>query len=145
METARKNILNRSPRDGSALILTVVLTSLLAIIGVLFVMVSRVDKMATSAISENKSLNLAVETVVAKISQELVLDVPGMIDPNSLADPNSLPALIEEYYDYPDVNNLWLASLEPYESGGNYYWRQISQLYSASDPNLGLQAVLVPD
>ncbi|MBL7185956.1 MAG: helix-hairpin-helix domain-containing protein [Phycisphaerae bacterium] len=145
METARKDILNKSLRAGSALILTVVLTSLLAIIGVLFVMVSRVDKMATSAISENKSLNLAVETVVAKISQELVLDVPGMTDPNSPADPNSPPALIEEYYDYPDVNNLWLASLEPYESGGNYYWRQISQLYFASDPNLGLQAAIVPD
>jgi len=145
MESARRYILNKSLRDGSALILTVVLTSLLAIIGVLFVMVSRVDKMATSAISENKSLNLAIETVVAKVSRELVLDVPGMIDPNSLADPNSLPALTEEYYDYPDVNNLWLASLEPYESGGNYYWRQISQLYSASDPNLGLQAAIVPD
>jgi len=101
--------------------------------------------MATSAISENKSLNLAVETVVAKISRELVLDVPGMTDPNIAADPNSPPALIEEYYDYADVNNLWLASLEPYESGGNYYWRQISQLYFTSDPNLGLQAAIVPD
>jgi len=73
---------------GSALILTVVLTSLLAIVGVLFVMVSRIDKMATSAISENQELNLAVETVVAKISQELTLDVPGMMD--------------QEYYDYPN-------------------------------------------
>ncbi len=146
MEAARKDILNKSLRAGSALILTVVLTSLLAIIGVLFVMVSRVDKMATSAISENRSLNLAVETVVAKISRELVLDVPGMTDPNSAPDPNGPPlALIEEYYDYPDVNNLWLASLEPYESGGNYYWRQISQLYIMSDPNLGLQAGIVPD
>ena len=151
METARKDILNKSLRVGSALILTVVLTSLLAIIGVLFVMVSRVDQMATSAISENKSLNLAIETVVTKISRELVLDVPGMTDPNSLtdpnspADPNSAPAVAEEYYDYPDVNNLWLASLEPYESNGNYYWRQISRLYFASDPNLGLQATIVSD
>ena len=75
---------------GSALILTVVLTSLLAIVGVLFVMVSRVDRMATSAISENQELNLAVETVVAKISQELILDVPGVAG--------------QEYYDYPNHN-----------------------------------------
>jgi hypothetical protein len=151
METARKDIPNRSLGTGSALILTVVLTSLLAIVGVLFVMVSRVDRMATSAISENKSLNLAVDTVVAKISRELVLDVPGIADPDSLndpnapADPNSLPGVFQEYYDYPDVNNLWLASLEPYEAGGNYYWRQISRLYPTSDPNLGLQADIVPD
>ena len=64
--------------SGSALILTVVLTSLLAIIGVLFVMVSRVDRMATSSISENKELDLAVDTVVARISQDQGLDVPGV-------------------------------------------------------------------
>ncbi|UCF16314.1 MAG: helix-hairpin-helix domain-containing protein, partial [Phycisphaerales bacterium] len=29
--------------------------------------------------------------------------------------------------------------------GGNYYWRQISRLYNTSDPNLGLQAAIVPD
>ncbi len=109
----------RATRDefpiGSALIIAVILTSLLAIIGVMFVMIARVDKMATSAISENKELNFAVEAVVAKISQELVLDVPGVAG--------------AEYYDYPDTNNAWLASLEPYEkTAGNYYWRQISDV-----------------
>ena len=84
---------------GSALILAVVLTSILAIVGVLFVMMARVDKVATSAISENRELDLAVETVIAKISQELVSDIPGVAG--------------QEYYDYPDVNNIWLASLEP--------------------------------
>jgi len=145
METAKKNICGNSLGTGSALILTVVLTSLLAIVGVLFVMVSRVDQMATSAIAENKSLNFAVETTVATISRELVMDVPGMADPNSTPDPNSTSSQIEEYYDYPDANNLWLASLEPYELGGSYYWRQISRLYYTSDPNLGLQAAIVPD
>lgn len=127
------------------MILAVVLTSLLAIVGVLFVMVSRVNQIATSAVSQNKDLNLAIETAVATISRELVMDVPGMIDPNSTPDPNAATSLTEEYYDYPDVNNLWLASLEPYESGGNYYWRQISRLYNTSDPNLGLLAAIVPD
>ncbi|MBN2455567.1 MAG: hypothetical protein JXB29_03370 [Sedimentisphaerales bacterium] len=100
-------------RYGSALILTVVLTSLLAIVGVMFVMAARVDKMATSAISENKQLNYAIESLVTKISQELTLDVPGV---------NS-----QEYYDYPGPKDKWLASLEPYEKDPNdYRWRQIS-------------------
>ena len=131
METADKKLSRKAFPVGSALILAVVLTSLLAIIGVLFVMVSRVDKMATSAISENKELNLAVETVVAKISRELTLDVPGVRG--------------QEYYDYPNVNDIWLASLEPYRDGTLYKWRQISDLYAKLDPNLVLQAEVVPD
>jgi hypothetical protein len=99
---------------GSALILTVVLTSLLAVVGVLFVMVARVNKIATSAIAENTELSFAVDTVVAEISEQLALDVPGV------------PG--QEYYDYPDQYNKWLADLEPSKSGGNYYWRQISDV-----------------
>jgi hypothetical protein len=118
-------------RVGSALILAVVLTSLLAIVGVLFVLVSRVDKMATSSVMENQELNLAVETVVAKISQELTLDVPGVAS--------------QEYYDYPDANDTWLASLEPYSDGTVYKWRQISDLYGKWDPSTGLAAEVVPD
>ncbi len=107
---------NHEPRKkvGSALILTVVLTSLLAIVGVLFVMMSRVDKIATSAVSESRELNFAVDTIVAKISEELILDVPGVDK--------------AEYYDYPGSQDKWLAGLEPHSSGGNYYWRQISDV-----------------
>ena len=118
---------------GSALILAVVLTSMLAIVGVTFLMVARVNRTATSAISENKELNFAVETVIAKISQELVLDVPGAADPN------------QEYYDYPDSANRWLASLEPYEFGGNYYWQQISNLTETGGAWRNLQAEIIPD
>jgi len=130
---------------GSALILTVVLTTLLAIVGVAFVLVARVDKTATSAIAENKQLNLAVDSVVATICQQLAEDVPGM-----------QPA--QEYYDYPgytrapgvdgtlftpdDVvsGDAWLASLEPrIDDNGTpgdltddvYYWPQISDIYEA--------------
>ncbi|GAG37844.1 unnamed protein product, partial [marine sediment metagenome] len=125
MEATNKKIVKDSTYVGSALILTVVLTSLLAIIGVLFVMSSRVDKMATSAISDTKELGLAVDTVVAKISRLLVQDIPG-VDP---ARPN------EEYYDYPDVNNPWLASLEPYDAGGgSFFWQQISDVYGVLVP-----------
>ncbi len=110
---------------GSALILTVVLTTLLAAVGVVFVMMARVDKIATSAISENRELNFAVETVIAKISQELALDVPHK--------PVCCPG--QEYYDYPDPCNTWLASLEPDverdpddPEDDIYYWRQISDV-----------------
>ena len=131
MKTANKKCVRAIHHDGSALILAVVLTSLLAIVGVLFVMASRVDKMATSAISENKELDFAIETVITGISQELLLDVPGIAN--------------QEYYDYPDVNDTWLASLQPYQSGGNYFWQQISNLYNTLDPNLSLQAEIVPE
>lgn len=103
---------------GSALILAVVLTSLLAIIGTIFLMSSRIERMATSAISENKELNYAVDSVIAKITQELVSDVPG-----------DIPGVArQEYYDYPGLRDRWLASLEPYEQAGSYYWRQISDV-----------------
>ena len=107
---------NHEPRlrVGSALILAVVLTSLLAIVGMMFVMVARVDRIATSAISENKTLDSAVEVVVARISQVLVSDVPGV-------------AGQPDYYDYPGQWDRWLASLEPYDDGG-YKWRQISDV-----------------
>ncbi len=98
---------------GSALILAVVLTSLLAIVGVLFVMITRIDTIATSAISENKELVFTAETIIAKISQELASDVPGSA---------------AEYQDYPGPEDKWLASFEPYKSGSNYYWRQISDV-----------------
>jgi hypothetical protein len=124
---------NHKPRTklGSALILTVVLTSLLAIIGAMFIMITRVDRMATSSISENKELNFAIESVVAKISQELVLDVPGVAG--------------AEHYDYPGDADKWLASLEPYKDGTNYYWQQISDVYYKFDSNSGLNPEIITD
>jgi hypothetical protein len=64
---------------------------------------------------QNSELNNAVDTVVAAISQQLIVDTPG-VDPNG------------EYYDYPDANNAWLANLEPYKNGTEYYWQQISDV-----------------
>jgi hypothetical protein len=105
---------------GSALILTVVLTSLLAIVGVLFLMATRIDKMASSATSEGRELANAVDTVLAQINEDLVEDVPGVTNG-------------QEYYDYPDAANAWLADLEPYAvqidpNTYKYYWRQISNI-----------------
>jgi hypothetical protein len=103
-------------RNGSAIILAIVLTTLLAMIGVLFLLSSRVDSVATSAVGDNQDLKLAVDTVVAQISEVLTRDVPG-VDPNGT------------YYDYPDGNNPWLACLEPYQFGTDYFWRQVSNIY----------------
>ncbi len=133
MNSTNWNFSKNGLSSGSALILAVVLTSMLAIVGVLFVMMARVDKVATSAIVENRELHLAIETVIARISQRLVSDIPGVAG--------------QEYYDYPDPCNTWLASLEPYqESLGVYKWRQISDVNN----QLGLwardlPAVIVPD
>jgi DNA uptake protein ComE-like DNA-binding protein len=116
MEYKVKKNSEKKHEAGSALILAVVLSTLLALVGVLFLMTARINKMGTSAISENKELDFAVDSVVAEISQQLALDVPGMVNPN------------QEYYDCPDSNNQWLASLEPYKSGTDYYWYQISDI-----------------
>ena len=109
---------------GSALILTVVLTSLLAVIGVLFVLAARIDKMASSATTESRELALAVDTVLAEINETLAADVPG-VGPQ------------QEYYDYPDANNPWLASAEPYQAatGSGYLWRQISNVAGLAATN----------
>jgi len=118
-------------RRGSALILTVVLTCLLAIVGVLFVMASRIDKLSTTATTESRELTCAVDTVLAQIEQALIADVPG-------ATGN------QEYYDFPDDLNPWLADLEPYASEGKYYWRQVSNLVGSSmvrSRNLRVQVV----
>jgi len=103
----------RRTKRASALILAVVLTSLLALIGTMFLMAARVDSIGTSGISQNRDLDSAVEAVVANISQELSQDVPGM--------PKG-----SEYYDYPGDSDRWLASLEPYDNGTK--WRQISDV-----------------
>jgi hypothetical protein len=129
MRTVNKKFRKSTFPAGSALILAVVLTSLLAIVGVLFVLVTRIDKIATSAISDSKELEFAVETVIAKISQELVLDVPGQG---------------AEYQDYPGPEDKWLASLEPHQSGNDYYWRQISDVTGyLAGYNSDIQAAVV--
>jgi len=120
----------RRSSAGSALILAVVLTSLLAMVGVLFVLTARMDRMGTAAVSDNRNLTQAVETVIARISEELALDVPG---------------LGQEYYDYPDPCNAWLGNLEPRQTGGVTFWPRVSDLYNVLGANAeNVEAVLVP-
>lgn len=120
--------IHESRRKGSALILTVVLMTLLAVVGVVFLLVSRIDKVAASAAAKNRELNFAIDTVVTKISQELTLDVPGIAG--------------QEYYDYPGPADRWLASLEPND---NQTWLQISDIYNKLGSNLQLPVAKVQD
>jgi hypothetical protein len=117
-------------RSGSALILTVALSVLLAMIAALFILRTSVDSVGTLALSDNKEMNYAVDTIVEQLSRELAWDVPG-VRPES------------ESYDYPWENAIpftdpnwrsddrWLASLEPYKNPNDnvYYWGHISDLY----------------
>ncbi|HPS55405.1 MAG TPA: hypothetical protein PLP05_07405, partial [Sedimentisphaerales bacterium] len=113
---------------GSALILVVVLTSLLAVVGTIFLLSSRIDSMSTSSIEENKAIKSAIDAVVGKISQVLIADVPGVSG--------------QEYYDYPGPEDTWLASIEPYKNTtiNEYIWPQITDLtgilQNQADPNM---------
>jgi hypothetical protein len=128
-------------RRGSALIMTIVITVLLAIVGTLFMLMARVDKIATSHRSDSEELKLAVDTVVANIAETLTDGTPGRADANGVR---------ANYFDYPATfldkfhtvfGDPWLAVLEPNVSslgiisrGGSggpsgYGWSHVSDLY----------------
>jgi len=116
MKTKKKISLGYKFSKGSAFIFVILLTTLLAVIGLMFLMTSRLSKVSTSSLSMDRELDNFAQTIVAELSQQLVLDTPG-IDP------------AQEYSDYPDPNtDPWLASLEPYNDGSDYKWRHISDV-----------------
>ncbi len=114
IRTSINNAWHTRSESGSALILTVVLTSLLAIVGVLFVMSSRLEKMSSTATGRSKQLDMAVDAILDELTEQLVTDVPGVAG--------------QEYYDAPDANDPWLSSAEPVFDGNAYYWRQVTSL-----------------
>lgn len=120
-------------RAGSALVLVIVITVLLATVGVMFVMMSRLGQVATSAIADNRELSAAVDVVVNRIHTVLVDDLFGGDDNmfNGPGDSNSITFIgdEDEYYDYPGPDDPWLANLEPYEFAPDYYWGHISDIY----------------
>jgi len=97
---------NKRFRDGSALILVVVVTTLLAVVGVMFVMVTRVRDAVSSNVADNRNLDNAVQSVVARISKTLADDLLGTS--GQLLDETGGT----EAYDHP-IADPWLASLEP--------------------------------
>lgn len=123
---ARTRQTREARSTGSALILTVVLTTVLAIVGILFVMLSRMDRISATASSQARQLDLAVDAVIAAIDDQLAQDTPGVV-----LDQAGMP--VAEYEDYPNARDLWLASLEPDPNGGkNPFWPQVSVLQGSS-------------
>ena len=123
-------------RGGSALILVIVLTVLLSIIGIVFVMVARIDEMATLAVAGNRNLEDGVQTVVSRIEAVLVDDLFGFNRMAGLVD----GTMNNEAYDFPGGGaDPWLASLEPFgtdflgtpldATDDMYQWRHITNLY----------------
>jgi hypothetical protein len=95
-------------RPGAALILVVVVTVLLAAIGVMFVMTSRLSEMETTAVADQQDLNAAVDTIVGRIDEVLVEDLFAddniMVNADSLLSANGYdPDVIyaDELFDYP--------------------------------------------
>ncbi len=119
----------RSSRPGSALILVVVLTVLLSVVGVMFMMVSRIGEMSSSSMGDTMALDTGVDIIVSRIEEVLVDDIVG-VDGFLLNNDNS-----DEYWDYPGPDDPWLASLEPIYDGTNYIWPHVTDLYS---DNFGL-------
>jgi len=113
-------------RGGSVLILVVLLMVLLSVLGMLFLLMSRLDEMATWSISETRELNAGVEVIVNQINKVLVEDLFG--DDNVMFNGVNDNAS-DEYYDYPGPEDVWLAPLEPYEVAPDYRWRWISDIY----------------
>ena len=130
-------------RSGSALILVVVLTVLLSIIGIVFVMMARIDAMATLAVAADRNLDDGVQTVVNRIETVLVDDLFGSDRLAGLADDKGWWTS-NEAYDFAGSADSWLASLEPSltDDGGTpmiatddtYQWPHITELYG----NFGL-------
>ncbi|MHB0945675.1 MAG: hypothetical protein ACYC3B_00710 [Sedimentisphaerales bacterium] len=127
----------KSGKVGSALIMTVVLTVLLAIVAVMFVMVARMDSASTSNIVDSKTLDNAAKSIIEIIGKELVLDTPGVALKAGLPN-NRDTQKYYDYQDYPDVNDAWLANIEPYTTDGtDYYWQQISDVTGYLKQNYG--------
>ncbi len=88
-------------RPGTALVMVVVLTVLLAVIGVLFVMVSRLHEMASSSVHSDRDLDNAVSSLVQIVSWQLADDVP-------------IPGMVGTFGDQPGPNvDPWLAPIQP--------------------------------
>ena len=129
--------IHKHNKKGSALLLCIVLTMLLAVIGVTFVAVSRIDDSVTGVISDKKNLDNAIDAIISKINDQLVLDTPGIYSQDDIKNMDKDEKLQLEYYDYPGSNDTWLSSIEPMSLDGvdavsasgsfdEWRWEQIS-------------------
>ncbi len=137
MKTKTKN--QNASRRGSALILVIVVTVLLAVIGVMFVMVTRLEGVFSASIIQDRRLDEAVRQTTARIEQILMEDLFGSDDPNAM--PADGRGLSNEPWDAPGPDDPWLADLEPVWRGSEgtpnpaddlYRWNHITNLAGLS-------------
>ncbi len=127
MKLRKKQSYSQPNGKGSALVVVVVLTVLLATIGTLFVMASRLSLASTESIADNKDLQSGIETVLAKIKTVLTDDLFGNDGKMVNNDGGS-----DEPYDHPGPSDPWLASIEPVKYSADpceYRWQRISDIY----------------
>ena len=60
--------MNTKNKKGSALILAVAGTTLLALLGALFLLLARMDEQSTSSLQSYKALDAGVDAVIAKLA-----------------------------------------------------------------------------
>lgn len=124
---------------GSALILVVVVTVLLAMVGIMFLMVSRVGDMMGSGARQEYEMDQAVGAVTARIEHILLQDLFGPNLSRTIADGGGAS---NEPYDAPGQRDPWLASLEPVWHSDNgtsadptddlYIWPYISNILTGT-------------
>ncbi|MEJ5260721.1 MAG: hypothetical protein WHS88_11085 [Anaerohalosphaeraceae bacterium] len=140
MDTRRKKTANR--RRGSALILVVVAAVLLSLVGIMFLMISRVGDILGTAARQEHQMDQAVRMVLDKIELVLLQDLFGTNLTSGLCDGKGLT---NEPYDAPGAADPWLAALEPVRISDNgtpddptddlYRWPYLSSLWPAP-PNV---------
>lgn len=155
-------------RNGSALLLVVVVTVLLAAVAALFILLSRVNEMESSAYEDDRSITSGVNTVLEQIERLLAEDLFDRVDTNNpgyvrhlLAEDTSSSGVRPNYsntgaynepYDYPSVDS-WLSSIEPEfiipdpstKDDDDTYWPYISDLWGLNSSVLGYHDPVVYD
>ncbi len=105
-------------RSGSALILVVVLTVLLSLIGLMFILASRIEQATSASVSVERDLSAAADSVVDRINKVLVDDLFGARRQARLCSGASenVPGTAVAYnerYDSPGTMDPWLMSVNP--------------------------------
>ena len=96
------------------MILVVIVTVLLAVVGVMFVMVARVGEMETSAVIDSGDLNTAVESVVDRVHTVLVEDLFGTDERMLNGDADSVHPGADEREDF---SRQWGIPIGPGNNG----------------------------
>ncbi len=128
---------------GSAMILVVVLTVLLSLVGVIFVMASRLQEAGSTSANRDRDLSAGVDAVTDRINKVLVDDLFGSDREAHLADgtrkDDFYRTVINEAFDFAGDQDRWLSandseSEDPYGTPDHVRddlinWRHVSDLY----------------